>query len=476
MPNGKGVMTMRKAQWLTGVFGAALLAVAAAGSAQAQACESTEFSSKNGQLYLAAETKLLQEQNPAGALAELNKLRALELNCYENAAVLRLSAAIKIEQGDSAGAVRDLEAAIAAGAITGKDVPGTYYNIAQLYLQQDNLQKSREYMEKWIRSPGITPTRDQNMQLAVLYQKLDDYKGALPYAEKVLAADGQKADRQIIDFLIFLYDRTGNKAKKAELLTRLLQRDPNDRKVWDAIAGDYFQGNEERKAFEVQKAMYLAGLLTKEDELMRIVNFYNRFNAPYEAAKVLEREMNRNRISKTFERMELLANLYQVAREYDKAIPIIRQAAQMTNNGQMYERLGRSFFELGDYKESIEAYQQAIAKGNLKEPGYARVMIGQSNYELGDKAAAREAFNDATKFGDGRRAAQGWISFLDAERRTQEQFVIFQAVTKLEGLQNTKKNCDRLRVLGDNLPDECNSIDASIEEQQAVVTELQGGA
>lgn len=467
---------MRKAHLLSGVFGAALIAVAAAGSANAQACEATEFTAKNGELYLKAETQLLQNQNPSAALAELNKLRSLEMNCYENGAVLRLSAAIKIEQGDAAGAVRDLEAAINAGAITGKDVPNTYYNIAQLYLQQDNLQKSREYMEKWVRSPGVTPTRDQNFQLAVLYQKLEDYRASLPYAERVLQADGQNADRQIIDFLIFLYDRTGDKAKKANLLQRLLQRDPNDRKVWDAIAGDYFQGNEERKAFEVQKAMYLAGLLTKEDELMRIVNFYNRFNAPYEAAKVLEREMNRNRISKTFERMELLANLYQVAREYDKAIPIIRQAGQMTNNGQMFERLGRSYFELGDYEESIKAYKDAIAKGNLKEPGYARVMIGQANYELGDKAAARASFNDATNFGDGRRAAQGWLNFLRAEEQTAKQFEIFQAVTKLEGLQNEKKGCDRLRVLGDNLPDGCSTVDTRIAEQEAIVAELQGGA
>ncbi|MAP94650.1 MAG: hypothetical protein CMK07_06830 [Ponticaulis sp.] len=457
---------------MTGVLGAALFAVAT-GTAQAQSCEATEFSSETGQTYLNAETKLLQEKNPAGALTELNKLRAMELNCYELGAVLRLSAAIKIEQGNAAGAVQDLEEAIRVGAITGADIPKTYYNIAQLYLQADDLQKSKDYMERWIRS-GATPTRDQNFQLAVLYQKLDDFRSALPYAEKVLQADGNNADRQIIDFLIFLYDRTGNKAKKAELLERLLVRDPNDRKVWDAISGEYFQGNEERKAFEVQKAMYLAGLLKTEDELMRVVNFYNRFNAPYEAAKILEREMNRGNISKSFERLELLANLYQVAREYDKAIPIIRQAAQMTNNGQMYERLGRSYFELADYDESISAYREAISKGNLKEPGYARVMIGQSLYEQGNKAGARESFRDATNFADGRRAAQGWIGFLDSEERAEEAFALFEVRTRLETLQNEKKACDQLRVLGDALPEGCSTVDDRITEVEAEIAAIQG--
>ena len=65
----------------------------------------------------------------------------------ERGAVLRLSAAIKIEQGDSAGAIKDLEAAIQAGAITGDDVAQTYYNIGQLYLRDDNVVKAKEYMK-----------------------------------------------------------------------------------------------------------------------------------------------------------------------------------------------------------------------------------------------------------------------------------------------------------------------------------------
>lgn len=468
---------MRRAHWMTGVLGAALIAVATAGAAQAQSCSEEEqtFTSKNAELYFQAETALLQNKDAATAASKLNQLRSQELNCYERGAMLRLSAAVKIDQGDRAGAVKDLEAAIAAGSITGKDVQQTYYNIAQLYLQDSNIVKARDYMLKWIQS-GAQPTRDQNFQIAVIYQKLDDFRGALPYAEKVLATDGANADAQIIDFLIFLYDRTGNKAKKAELLERKLAKDPTNKQVWDAISGEYFAANEERKAFEVQKAMYLGGILKTEDELMRVVNFYNRFNAPYEAAKILEKEINKGRISKTFDHLELLANLYQVAREYEKAIPVIRQAAQMTNDGKMYERLGRSYFELGKYKEAIEGYKQAIAKGNLKEPGYSRVMIGQAHYEMEDKAAAREAFNEAAKFADGRRAAQGWISFMNAEVEGKKQFAIFEASVRLEGLQNEQKGCKQIEVLGQNQPDSCKTVETRIAEAKANIEELRGGA
>ena len=75
----------------------------------------------------------------------------------------------------------------------------------------------------------------------------------------IFEIDGSNAEREVYDFLIYLYDATGQRAKKAALLEQLLAKNPNERRLWDAIAGDYFQANEERKAFEVQKAMYLGG-------------------------------------------------------------------------------------------------------------------------------------------------------------------------------------------------------------------------
>lgn len=467
---------MRKANWMTTALLAAVSSFALAGAAHAQTCAENTFGAKTGQVYLDAENELLGNKNPQAALAKLNQLRSMpELNCYERGAMLRLSAAIKIETGNRAGAIADLEEAIRVGAITGADVQQTYYNMGQLMLQDNNIPRAKEYMLRWINS-GARPTRDQNWQMAIIFQKLDDYRGALPYAERVLQMDGANASDQVIDFLIFLYDRTGNKVKKAQLLERKLAKNPRDKRTWEAIAGEFFQGGDERKAFEVQKAMYHAGLLTTEDELKRIVNFYNRFNAPFEAAKVLEKEINAGRISKTLENMELLANLYQVSREYDKAIPVIRQATQLARDGKMDERLGRSYFELQQYQNAIDALTAALNKGGLKEPGYAWVLIGQSRYELENRAEAREAFRKATDFRDGRRAGNGWLNFMRAEEETAKAFTRFEQQVKVEGLINEQKSCERLKVLGENLPDGCTTIETRLEEEQEKLKALMENA
>lgn len=436
-----------------GMMAACAFAALAVGGAAAQGCDTTEFTSKNGQLYLAAENELLVNDNPAGALAKLNELRAQPMNCYEEGAALRLSAAVKVETNDYPGAIRDLEALVRSGNVPASEIGQTYYNISQLHMSTENLPEALRYMNLWMQNGG-QPNRTQKWQLAVLYHKADNNREALRWAEEVFRQDGPNAEREVYDFLIYLYDQTGQLAKKAQLLETLLQRNPNERRLWDAVAGDLFQAGDQRRAFEVQKAMYLGGILQTEDELMRIVNFYNQFDVPYQAARTLEKEMNAGNISKTYERMELLANLYQVAREFERAIPVIREAAQMRNSGEMYERLGRSYAELKDWENTESSLLRALEVGGVKDPGTVWVLIGQSRYERDDVEGAIEAFRNANNSG-----GRGWLSFIDAERRTERALYCFTLRTPFLELENEQKACNQLRALSeDQLPPGCLTV------------------
>ncbi len=440
----------------------------ASGAAFSQECLETQFTSKNAEFYLKAETELLANKNAQAALGHLNQLRAQELNCYEFGAALRLGAAVKIETKDYAGAIQDLLRALNDGYISAADAPQTYYNIAQIYLTQENLVDSLVYMNKWVAAGG-QPDRTQMWQLAVINQKTDKNTEALKWAEKVFAVDGPNAKREVYDFLIFLYDATGNLAKKAELLEILLAKNPNERLLWDAISGDYFRADHERKAFEVQKAMYLGGILKTEDELMRVVNFYNRFNAPYQSAKMLEKEMNAGRIKKTYQKMELLANLYQVAREFKRAIPVIEEAATMSGTGEMYERLGRSYSELKDWPKAEEALTNALNKGGLKDAGLAWVLIGQSRYERNDRSGAREAFRKANN-----RGGRGWIDFMASEDETERALVRFEAASLVQDTLTEQKRCKDIAVLGGEPTAACQTVDERLAAAREALSAIDG--
>ncbi len=447
---------------LRGAVVAGVIAFTGAGAALAQGCAETQFSAKTGQTYLDAEQAAMVNKDLATAASKLAQLRSQPLNCYEEGAVLRLGAYIKLEQGDRRGAVQDLLGLINKGFISSDQIAGTYYNIAQIYLQEEDLKQALEYMNKWQQAGG-KPDRTQKWQMAVLSQRAGNNRDAIKWAEEVRRDDGSKFDQQLYDLLVYLYNDTGQKAKLAEVLEILLERNPADRKYWDAIAGNYFADNEERKAFEVQKAMYLGGLLKTEDEIMRIVNFYNRFNAPFHAARILEKEMNAGRIKKNLERLELLANLYQVAREHEKAIPVIRQAASAGGGGAMYERLGRSYADLQKWKEAEDALLEAMKLGGVKDKGNAWVQIGQSRFERNDRAGAREAFRTA-----GNQAGRSWLDFMNSEEETKAALVCFGVQSTLLNIQNEQKLCKRIEVVGaDQLPENCKTAAARLEEAEA---------
>ena len=95
------------------------LAVMAFGisGAIAQTCDITELSSANGEIYLRAQNELVVNNNAAAALAGINELRAQPLNCYEEGAVLGLSAQIKLAQQDYLGAAVDLRTSLNKGCL-----------------------------------------------------------------------------------------------------------------------------------------------------------------------------------------------------------------------------------------------------------------------------------------------------------------------------------------------------------------------
>lgn len=437
-------------------------------NAQAEGCTETTFSSANYEFYGKAETELLVNDNPQAALAALNTLRTKPLNCYEQGAALRLGAAIKIETEDYDGAVRDLESALNQGYIPATEAKTTYYTISQIYLSQENLTKAESYYKKWMAAGGV-PDRDQKWTLAVMYQKMDRNSDALKYAEEVFRSDGPNAKREVYDFLLYLYEATGDLQKKAKLLEQLLAKNPTELRLWEAIRGDYFRANDERKAFEVHKAMYLGGLVTSEADIMRVVNFYNQFDAPFQAAQILEKEMNAGRVAKNYEQLERLATLYQVAREFEKAIPVIEEAARMSSSGAMYERLGRSYSELKQWAKVEEALTNALNKGSLKDPGLTWVLIGQSRYEREDRSGAREAFRKANN-----RAGRGWLDFMDAEVATEKALRVFDAQNLVNDILKEKERCDELAVLGGEPSAQCKTVGERLSDAEAELARIRG--
>ncbi len=453
-------------------------------------CKESQFRSKTGEKYLEVtniyfgtteeeeevteeETEAVEEkeETPEEKRARLSATRVVlndmldgRLNCYETNAIRRLSAAVHIESDNFPGAAYDLVIALNSGATKEPDqILSTYKNIWQIYLSTQDYLSSLKYIKGWLAN-GAEPTREETWQIAYINHQAAEHAAAAEWAEKVLVIDEQANDpkRDVYDFLLYLYgqEHLNIRPRRLELLERMLWLYPKDKVIWNVLSSEYFTADEDRKAFEVQKAMYQAGLLKDEQELIRLVNFYNSYNAPFHAAKVLEKEINAGRISRTLENFELLANLYQVAREHKRAVPAIAIAAKEFKSGKMYERLGRSYSEIHNWKETKNAFENALKHGKLGDLKLALVLLGQARYELGDFDGAERAFNQSRSKGGG-----DWLKFLKNVRLIQIETKRLELNQVAIETDSEDKNCRLLRVLG-QLPEGCNDVSERLEKAQ----------
>ena len=197
-----------------------LLMCSGPASAQVAGCDITELSSATGELYLEAQNELLVNDNPQGALQGLNKLKSQPLNCYEEGAVLGLSAQVKLDLGDTLGAIQDLRAQVDKGYVQPQDKLKVMKAVWQLYFQENHLQEGLTYADRWM-SAGGQPVRDEMWTFAIAYNGVADYSSALLWAERVLELDGADAENDVLKFVSFLYSKTDQPEKQAEINKRI---------------------------------------------------------------------------------------------------------------------------------------------------------------------------------------------------------------------------------------------------------------
>jgi tetratricopeptide (TPR) repeat protein len=134
---------------------------------------------------------------------------------------------------------------------------------------------------------------------------------------------------------------------------------------------------------------------------------------------VLEQGLDDGTISSTLEHWRLLAQAWTVAQEYDKAIPALTRAAELSTDGKMDLILAQSYMNLDRWEESVTAARNAIRKGGLDRVDQAHVMIGQALFEMDRFDDARQAFTAAQADRRSRQIAAQWLSYIDSEEERQ---------------------------------------------------------
>jgi len=392
--------------------------------------ENRVFSAKVGEIVLRAQEAMTAEDNVL-ATQELNTaLAERNVSPYELGIILHMRGALKYGDDDLDGALADWTRSLAEGDHKFAERLSLMYNVAQLHLVNENYRVAIQQLEEWIVLGGEA-TDKVHLNLVAAYVETNDYRNALRHA-RLAYQKAEPREKRHYDTLNYLYAELNMPIERAELLSEMVELFPEERAIWLSIAALHAEGGRLRKAFEINKIVYLNGMYTEEREIMRVIDYYSYYEVPFRGAVILEREMNRGRIARTRDNYEKLGRLYRQANEFARAIPALEAAASMAPSGEAYRTLGEAHYAEGQLQQAERALVRALNRGGLDDAGDAWVVLGNVRYERGNRETAIEAFEEGERFQGSRSTARDWREFVLNEIAAEERRVRFGIDTKKE--------------------------------------------
>ncbi len=361
------------------------------------------------------------EETDAGNLQEakrlLLKLRPSRLNPKERAFVYRLLAYIAYGGEEYEEAIGYFEKVLEQEVLSLHDEARVRFSIAQLFAAIQRWEDVVASIDRWLLYIE-TPNPVGFYLAGIAYYQLEDFDAAIVQTKKAVEFTAEPREAWL-RLLAALYAQKQDYESTAPVLEELVLRYPK-KQYWVQLSLIYDAREDYRRSLAAQQVAYAQGLLTEDKELRRLTRSYLYHDLPYPAAKVLEKGLEEGAIASDVESLELLANSWIAAREYDQALAPLREAAERSQDGKLYVRLGQVHMQREEWSEAAELLKKAVEKGGLEDPGNAQLLIGISYYNDERVAPARSSFLRARQHDSTRSEADRWITHLERERPSHE--------------------------------------------------------
>ncbi|MEM6649398.1 MAG: tetratricopeptide repeat protein [Pseudomonadota bacterium] len=398
----------------------------------------------------------LYNSDPPQLQAAINKLGEIlsrDLNKYDESTALEIRGQLYYQVENVQASIRDFNRVLQIDELPYERLQRIRFNLAQIYFQEGQYDRTISFMRQYMADdPSARQDTNALYILAVAYSQQEDFRNARQPAEDALRY-AEKQQKKNYDLLNLIYSELGLTREREGLLERMVQAFPNEKPYWIQLAGIYSILENEADAFSTLEIAYNLGFLDTEQRIVALAQFYSRFDNPYRGGQLIEKEMAAGRVEKSLKNLELLSQLWSMAREQRKAIASLTEAARLSDSGELYYRLGQSYVADEQFAKGIENLRQALRKGGLsgKDRGDINLLIGNALFSLDGessegRAAARRAYVAASNISTSRNAANSWIKYIDELEATD------RALAEVERLQQEarrQQEIDRCETLID---------------------------
>ena len=250
-------------------------------------------------------------------------------------------------------------------------------------------------------------------------ERYDDALNPIKIAIDMYRSQGRPPKENWLLLLRVIYFERNDYDNMLTVVKELLTYYPKDTYIL-TLAGIYSEQGDTKKQMALTEVLYEKGLLNSASNVTNLANLYLMHGLPYKAAILLQAEIDKKVVESNERNLRLLSQSWYQAREDQKAIPPLRIAAGMSDDGELYVRLGQSHINLEQWKDASTAIQKGLNMGGLKRTDQANIMLGMALFNQKRLTQARRAFERANRDKRSARTANQWIKYVDSEIKRAE--------------------------------------------------------
>lgn len=374
---------------------------------------------------LARAQSVADEQSNAAGIAVLSEIqnRADSMNSYERAMLWNFFGFMHYDNGDTAKAIDYFTKVVGETPIPASLKKSTLFSLSQLALSDAQYDKALSYLDDWKQLADEQElAKSWILEAQALYQK-GDYEAALQPIEKALKNTVQKGDTPKENWLILaraVHYELGQTTGVARMLEQLVVHYSKP-EYWLQLAGVYGQLEQNKKQLAVLEAAYQQGYVTKPSDIRNLAQVYYLNELPYEAVKLMEKSFAEGVLDRNLSNQKFYAQSLMQAKEYDAAITAYQTAAEFGDAGDMLAQAAQLAINKDANQKALQLAEQALAAGDVKNPGNLHLVIGMAYVNTRDYQQALAAFKRAADYQGSKTAAQQWAKYATAQQRYAQQ-------------------------------------------------------
>lgn len=360
---------------------------------------------------LVSAQELIAEDKFSEAETKLNALLGrVKAQSYEMAVVQQTLGFLHSSQTQYKKAATFFQSALDSEALPEKVSHNLRYNLAQLLLAEEQYKKGLTMLETWLKVEA-SPPNSAYVLLASAYYRVKNFKQVIKHISTAIKND-KTAKESWYQLLLSAHLELKQFKSAIKVLETLITLYPYKENYWKQLTALYLQQNKEFTALAVRM---LAQRLELGDgkTLIQLANMYRYLNIPYKSAQLLSDAIEKGQIVADLDNLTRLADSWLAAREMEKAVTVLQQAAALDDSGESDLKQGRVLVGIEQWQQAVQPLTQSLQKLSGDKKGAASLLLGMVHFYLDDLAAAKTMFTQAVAFEDERNQAGQWLRHID---------------------------------------------------------------